>query len=75
MNLELMRTRIAAAKARWKGVSKRQRSQQMKAVREAGGGRQRSPERCWCGAYTLHTATQRRFDCCKRAGVFPGGKP
>jgi hypothetical protein len=63
--------KIAAGKARWKGVSQRARSRQMKAIRANGGGRPRSKEkRCRCGKYTLHSATQRGFDCCKRAGVY-----
>lgn len=67
--------RSAAGKARWAGVSKRARSRQMKAVRAQGGGRKREGKRCRCGRYTLHTARQRGFDCCKRAGVYPGRKP
>jgi hypothetical protein len=43
----------------------------MKAIRANGGGRPRSKmKRCRCGKYTLHSATQRGFDCCKRAGVY-----
>lgn len=71
----LTEARKAAGKARWEGVSKRARSRQMKAVRANGGGRPRSKERCFCGTYTLYTATQRGFDCCKRAGMHPGATP
>ena len=69
------RAHKAAGKARWEGVGPRARSRQMKAVRAHGGGRQRSDKpRCWCGAYTLHSARQRSFDCCKRAGLYPKEK-
>lgn len=71
MNDELSEARRAAGEARWRGVGKRARSQQMKAVRAKGGGMPRSAgPRCFCGRYTLHSARQRKFDCCKRAGVF-----
>ena len=70
-----MTKQAAAGKARWEGVSDRARSRQMKAVRAHGGGRPRSKgKRCWCGRYTLHSATQRGFDCCKRAGKYRGRK-
>ena len=65
-----MNDKQAAGKARWEGVSQRARSRQMKAIRANGGGRPRSKKRCRCGKYTLHSATQRGFDCCKRAGVY-----
>jgi hypothetical protein len=71
MNEEISEARRAAGEARWAGVGKRARSRQMKAVRSNGGGRPRSKQkRCRCGKYTLHSARQRGFDCCKRAGVF-----
>jgi hypothetical protein len=64
----------AMGRARWKGVSKEERSRILKAARARGGGRPRSEDRCYCGARTWHSATIRRFDCCKRAGKFPAGK-
>lgn len=68
---ELIEARRAAGAARWAGVGKRARSRQMKAVRAKGGGMPRSEgPRCFCGKYTLHSARLRKFDCCKRAGVF-----
>ena len=58
--------------ARWAGVSAKDRSRQMKALRRKGGGMPRSTKpRCFCGRYTIDTATTRRFDCCKRAGLYP----
>lgn len=73
--LALLKARKAAGEARWAGVSKRSRSLQMKAVRANGGGRKRSDgPRCFCGRYTLHSATARLFDCCKRAGLYPKEK-
>lgn len=75
MNEDITEARRAAGEARWAGVSQRQRSKQMKAVRANGGGRPRSKaKRCRCGKYTLHSATLRGFDCCKRAGVYRKGK-
>ena len=66
---DITEARRAAGEARWAGIGKRSRSRQMKAVRAAGGGRPRSRgPRCQCGKYTLHSAKQRGFDCCKRAG-------
>ena len=74
--LALLQARKAAGQARWQGVGPRARSRQMKAVRANGGGRQRSDApRCWCGRYTIHTATARSFDCCKRAGKYPRKNP
>lgn len=74
--LALIRARKAAGQARWEGIGPRTRSRQMKAVRAHGGGMPRSKgPRCWCGKYTLHSATQRQFDCCKRAGLWPGRPP
>jgi hypothetical protein len=71
MNEEITEARRAAGEARWAGVGKRARSRQMKAIRAQGGGRPRSKKaRCFCGKYTLHSARQRSFDCCKRAGVY-----
>lgn len=71
--LALIQARKRAGEIRWEGVSERSRSRQMKAIRAHGGGRPRSQgPRCYCGKYTLHCATQRQFDCCKRAGVWPG---
>jgi hypothetical protein len=64
----------AMGRARWKGVSKEERSRILKAARAHGGGRSRSEDRCYCGARTWHSATIRRFDCCKRAGKFPAGR-
>lgn len=68
---ELSEIRRAAAKARWAGVSERSRSRQMKKVRANGGGRPRSPDRCFCGERTLWTAALRAFACCKKAGAYP----
>ena len=63
----------AMSKARWAKVSQRDRSKILKAVRASpGSGRQRSPDRCFCGERTRHSAELRAFDCCKRAGKFPG---
>lgn len=71
MDDDLTEVRRAAGEARWAGVSARTRSKEMKKVRANGGGRPRSEgPRCFCGRYTLHSASQRKFDCCKRAGVY-----
>lgn len=68
MNDDLSERRRAAGRARWEGVSERARSRLMKQVRSNGGGAPRSPgPRCPCGKNTLRAATQRGFDCCKRA--------
>jgi hypothetical protein len=64
-------------KKRWKKVSKKERSALMSAARAAvinpyTGGRKRLADRCYCGRTTRHTAELRAFDCCKKAGLFPG---
>jgi hypothetical protein len=61
------------ARKRWAKVGKRERSAIMTAVRakNQNPGRKKDTERCYCGAHALHTARVRRFDCCKRAGVYP----
>lgn len=67
---------VLMAKARWKGVTAKERSALMKRARQApGSGRPRAKERCYCGQNSLHRATLRAFDCCKRAGRYPTGKP
>lgn len=74
-NLARMRAAQRRGQLRWKGVSTKERSRLMKAARAKGGGMPRSAKpRCWCGKYTVDTATSRRFDCCKRAGVYPAVK-
>lgn len=71
-NLARLQAARRRGRLRWKGISKAERSRQMKAARASGGGMPRSKgPRCWCGKYTLHSAQSRRFDCCKRAGVYP----
>lgn len=70
-------------KLRWKGTSKNERSKFMKQVRALrssapggrNGGRPRSDDRCYCGENSRTRAEARRFDCCKRAGRYPTGKP
>ena len=65
------------SKKRWKKMTKTARSEFMSAAslkvkNRYKGGRPRSTERCYCGMRSLHSATLRAFDCCKKAGVFPG---
>src|SRR5215471_6883859 len=63
---------VLMAQARWANVSAEERTRHAKIIRQApGSGQQRSKERCYCGENSLNRATQRSFDCCKRAGVFP----
>jgi hypothetical protein len=60
------------ARARWQGVGAEERSRLKKAARRApGSGRPRSLKRCHCGRNSLSRAVARRFDCCKRAGLYP----
>lgn len=70
-------------KLRWKGKSKTERATFMKQVRAQrsnapggrNGGRPRMSDRCYCGQNSRTRAEARRFDCCKRAGQYPTGKP
>jgi hypothetical protein len=69
-------------KARWAKTPQAERSALMSKVRAArsnapggrGGGRPPLPDRCYCGLKSWKSGVSRRFDCCKRAGKFPGGK-
>jgi hypothetical protein len=65
----------AMAKARWARVPAEERRRQMRLLSaqrvDPRGGRPRERLRCWCGARSLHSARQRAFDCCKRAGAWP----
>jgi hypothetical protein len=49
--------------------TKAQRKQE--ASRAASFPRKKDVPRCFCGKRTLHTATLRAFDCCKKAGKYP----
>jgi hypothetical protein len=62
---------------RWKNTTKAERSELMrqaalKRKKPYVGGRKRLPDRCYCGKNSRHTAELRSFDCCKRAGLYPG---
>jgi hypothetical protein len=59
------------ARAQWEAYTAEERSAIMRATQNGSGGRPRATERCWCGRYARSTAELRRFDCCKRAGVYP----
>ena len=65
----------ALSRGRWAKIKPKERSRLMKAARRApGSGRQRSADRCYCGANSKTRAIMRAFDCCKRAGLFPSGR-
>jgi len=67
---------VLLGQARWKDIPFRERQRAMLAARQApGSGRQRSPDRCYCGETSRKRGIMRGFDCCKRAGKFPSGKP
>ena len=62
---------------RWKNTTKKERSELMRqaALQRKNpyvGGRKRLADRCYCGKTSRHTAELRCFDCCKRAGLYPG---
>ena len=76
MNKKQLKPAAVMAKARWKGVSKAERSRLMLAARRApGSGKQRSKLRCYCGRNAMSRAVARLFDCCKRAGLYPFARP
>ena len=74
---EVAALRAAAARlsrAQWARLTPEERSVRMSAAGKLGG-RPRDLKRCYCGHRNWHSATIRRFDCCKRAGLYPAGVP
>jgi hypothetical protein len=64
-------------KQRWRKMTKEARSEFMrqaalKRKKPYVGGRKKVADRCYCGKTSRHTAELRSFDCCKRAGLYPG---
>lgn len=67
----------AMSQAAWEKITPEQLAKRARHARKVGklGGRPRDAKRCYCGARNWHSATIRRFDCCKRAGKYPKGVP
>jgi hypothetical protein len=66
---------------RWKKMpDAKDRSRLMRKVRAArssapggrNGGRKKLDDRCYCGLVSWKTGVSRLFNCCKRAGKYPG---
>jgi hypothetical protein len=69
------------SKMRWEKMpDAKERSKLMRKVRAArsgapagrNGGRKKLEDRCYCGLVSWKTGVSRYFNCCKRAGKYPG---